>query len=87
MPSWFASPIATGWNLILPLSKSSRQNLATSRAQPVPLFATRIGGAVGQNVFSQNYMVSPNGQRFLMNNIIEETTSPITVLLNWKAKP
>ena len=53
----------------------------------VPLFATHIGGAVGQIAFSQNYMVSPDGQRFLMNTMIEETASPITVLLNWKAKP
>jgi len=54
---------------------------------PVPLFATHIGGAVGQNVYRQQYMVSPDGQRFLMNTIIEGPASPITVLLNWKAKP
>jgi hypothetical protein len=52
---------------------------------PVPLFATHIGGALGQIVY-RNYMVSPDGQRFLMNTIIEGTTSPITVLLNWKPK-
>jgi hypothetical protein len=29
----------------------------------------------------------PPGQRFLMNAIIEQVPSPITVILNWKAKP
>ena len=27
-----------------------------------------------------------DGQRFLMNTIIEESGSPITILLNWKPK-
>ena len=34
------------------------------------------------------YMVSRDGQRFLMNTITEEAgTSPIIVILNWKPKP
>jgi hypothetical protein len=50
---------------------------------PVPLFATRIGGAVqAQN--GQQYMVDPDGQRFLMNTVTEETAAPITVILNWQ---
>jgi Tol biopolymer transport system component len=52
---------------------------------PVPLFATRIGGAV-RGVDRQQYMVSADGQRFLMNTVIEEPASPIIVLLNWKAR-
>jgi hypothetical protein len=32
-------------------------------------------------------IVSPDGQRFLMNMAIEEVAAPITVILNWKAKP
>jgi len=39
-----------------------------------------------QSTFPQQYAVSPDGQRFLMNNIIEEPT-PITIVLNWKARP
>ena len=50
---------------------------------PIPLFATRVGGAL-QTIFRQQYMVSPDGQRFLMNTITEEAASPITVILNWK---
>jgi hypothetical protein len=33
------------------------------------------------------YMVSSDGQRFLMNTFVEEAISPIVVLLNWKAGP
>ena len=50
----------------------------------VPLFATRVGGAVQIN-FSQQYMVSPDGERFLMNTVTDEAASPITVILNWTA--
>ena len=53
---------------------------------PVPLFATRVGGALSYPE-NQQYDVSPDGQRFLINTIIEEAPSPITVILNWKAKP
>ena len=53
---------------------------------PVPLFATRVGGAVQSN-YRQLYVISPDGQRFLMNTVTEEATLPITVILNWKPKP
>ena len=60
---------------------------AVEPGTPVPLFATRIGGAV-QGVDRQQYMVSPDGQRFLMKTVTEEaSTSSIMVILNWKAKP
>jgi hypothetical protein len=33
-------------------------------------------------------VVSTDGQRFLMDTVTEEaSTSPITVILNWKARP
>jgi hypothetical protein len=50
---------------------------------PTPLFATRVGGAL-QGAARQQYMVSPDGQRFLMNTIPQEAPTPITVVLNWK---
>src|SRR5262249_46270521 len=53
---------------------------------PVPLFATHMGPALSFPN-RQQYDVSPDGQRFLMNTIIEEAPSPITVILNWKARP
>ena len=52
---------------------------------PVPLFATRIGGAApGMN--RQDYVVSQDGQRFLID-VPESVASPIAVVLNWKIKP
>jgi eukaryotic-like serine/threonine-protein kinase len=54
---------------------------------PVPLFTTRVGGAV-QSFSRQQYFVSPDGQRFLMNTILESgPPSPITIILNWKPRP
>jgi Tol biopolymer transport system component len=51
----------------------------------VPLFSTHVGGAV-QSPSRQQYSVSPDGQRFLMNTVTEEAvSSPITVILNWTA--
>ena len=59
---------------------------AIEPGSPVPLFATHIGGAV-RGFDRQEYIVSPDGQRFLMNTLTEETgSSPITVILNWKGK-
>jgi eukaryotic-like serine/threonine-protein kinase len=53
---------------------------------PVPLFPTRvIGGAV--NVLRQQYVVSPDGQKFLINTVPEDSgSSRITVILNLKSK-
>ena len=52
---------------------------------PVPLFATRIGGAApGMN--KQDYVVSHDGQRFLVD-VPEDLASPIAVVSNWKVKP
>jgi len=33
--------------------------------------------------YNQQYDVSPDGRRFLMNTIIDEVPSPITIILNW----
>ena len=56
---------------------------AAELGKAAPLFNTRVGGAV-QDIQKQQYVVSPDGQRFLINTIIEEATSPITVILNWR---
>jgi len=51
---------------------------------PRPLFATRVGGAV-QALERQQYVVAPDGQRFLMSTLPDNINpSPITVILNWK---
>jgi Tol biopolymer transport system component len=53
---------------------------------PTPMFPTHIGGALSYP-FDQQYDVAADGQRFLMNTIIEVAATPITVILNWKGKP
>jgi Tol biopolymer transport system component len=52
---------------------------------PVPLFQTQIFGlGVGQ-LYSQQYDVTADGQRFLINmDLAEATAAPITVVLNWQ---
>jgi hypothetical protein len=61
---------------------------AVDAGTPVPLFATRVGRALQQTDINPQYVVAADGQRFLMNTIVEDAnTSPISVILNWKAKP
>jgi hypothetical protein len=59
---------------------------ALEKSAPVPLFVTNVGGAV-QGTHLQHYAVSPDGTRFLMNTMMDVGASPITVILNWKARP
>ena len=66
--------------------RTSSSTQTIEAASPVPLFATRVGPALSNND-NQHYDTSPDGQCFLMNTIHEELASPITVILNWKAKP
>ena len=50
---------------------------------PVRLFATDVG-STAINTNRQQYVVSPDGQSFVMNSVVgEASTSPITVILNW----
>jgi Tol biopolymer transport system component len=54
---------------------------------PSKLFSTRIvrEKTPGATVYNQQYDVSPDGERFLINVTTEEAvTSPITIVLNWK---
>ena len=51
---------------------------------PVALFRTNIGA--GESVTVQDYAVSKDGTRFLIDNL-KEMTLPITVILNWRPKP
>ena len=50
---------------------------------PQPLFVTAVGGAV-QAARPQFYAVAADGQRFLMNTLVDDgETSAITIVLNW----
>ena len=50
---------------------------------PVPLFATRLASTLSSGS-GEEYMVSRDGQRFLMNAFIERAELPITLVLNRK---
>jgi serine/threonine protein kinase/Tol biopolymer transport system component len=53
---------------------------------PGRLFMTHVG-AVVQGGSSQAYVVSRDGQRFLMNTVAEVASgSPITMILNWRGR-
>jgi Tol biopolymer transport system component len=50
---------------------------------PSPLFTTRVGSTATLK-YRQQYVVSGDGQSFVMNSLVAEpTTTPITVILNW----
>ena len=49
---------------------------------PAPLFTTRL--APIRSISRQQYVVAPDGQRFLISSVEESATSPITLILNWK---
>ena len=53
---------------------------------PTALFLTRMFAVQGVNIRQQD-MPSPDGQRFLIDSVIESAQSPITVILNWKPRP
>lgn len=53
---------------------------------PTTLFAAPLGGAVQQDDFRHQYMVSRDGQRFLLGAITREGEAPATLILNWKPK-
>jgi serine/threonine-protein kinase len=53
---------------------------------PVALFATILSSAAGP-MYKQQYMVSPDGESFVMHAAVGEAhASPITIIQNWKPK-
>jgi len=51
----------------------------------VPLFTTRVGRIIGPGGSGPQYVVSADGQRFLMTTLVQDgSSSPIRVIVNWK---
>ena len=51
---------------------------------PVPLFATTIGSTATLK-YRQQYLVSRDGQSFILNSVVgQPTATPITLILNWR---
>jgi Tol biopolymer transport system component len=65
--------------------ESIRNGEALEAGTPVPLFTARVDAVVPlQSGYNLSYVVTPDGQRFLMNTVIDEpATAPMTVILNW----
>jgi hypothetical protein len=49
---------------------------------PVPLFQTRLGAT--QGIALHSYAVAPDGQRFLLDTMVEQQPATISVILNWQ---
>jgi dipeptidyl aminopeptidase/acylaminoacyl peptidase len=65
--------------MVVSIDSAAGQKLGTGK--PIPLFRTRL---VGVDTPKQQYAVAPDGQRFLMNVLAEETNvPPITIVQNW----
>ena len=50
----------------------------------VPLFTALLGSL--HDIALHQYIVSADGQRFLIDTVVEEAASPIVVILNWKRR-
>jgi len=67
--------------------KLSADGKSLENGAPVALFPVRIGGGPVPGTSHQQYAVSSDGQRFLVNVPADEgTASPITIIYNWKPK-
>lgn len=49
---------------------------------PTALFPAGLGPL--RSVARHSYIASPDGQRFLLERVIEEAAAPISVIVNWK---
>ena len=49
---------------------------------PRGLFKARVSN-FGDGIWKPIYTAAGDGQRFLINTIIEDTRSPVTIVLNW----
>jgi Tol biopolymer transport system component len=55
---------------------------APEAGNPVPLFTLRVGSL--RDIALRHYLVSSDGQRFLVDTLVEESASPIVLILNWR---
>jgi len=69
--------------------KLSPDGQSLETGTPTALFPVRIAGGPLPGVNNkQQYAVSSDGQRFLVNLVADEpAVSPITLIYNWKPKP
>ena len=67
--------------------KSSSEGQSVEIGTPAALFAVRVPNVLPFGASRQQYAVSSDGQRFLVNVSADEgAASPITLIYNWKPK-
>ena len=65
--------------------KLSPDGQSLETGTPAVLFPVRIAGGPLPGINRQQYAVSADGQRFLVNLAVDEgAASPITLILNWR---
>jgi Tol biopolymer transport system component len=69
-----------GQLVAVPVGLSSAGGFSAGAA--VPMFTARVGSL--QDIPTNLYSVSSDGQRFLLDTIVEEAASPIVIVLNWR---
>jgi serine/threonine protein kinase len=68
--------------------KLSPEGQSLESGTPAALFPVRIAGGPISAFNKQQYAVSSDGQRFLVNLAVDNgAASPITLIYNWKGKP
>ena len=68
--------------------KLSPEGKSLETTTPAALFPVRIAGGPLPGAWKQQYAVSSDGQRFLVNLAVDEgAASPITLILYWHPKP
>jgi len=68
------------------MSVEVRSGPAFQASRPRVLFQTQAARAFPRWATDRNaYVATPDGQRFLINVPVEDTSSPITVVVNWMA--
>ena len=63
--------------------KLSSDGRSMESGTPAALFPVRVAGGPLPGPNRQQYTVSSDGQRFLVNLAVDEGASPITLILNW----
>ena len=67
--------------------RTTRTDSPVELGTPQALFPTNVG-TTAPNTNRQQYVVSPDGESFVMNSVPEPSaTSPLSVVVNWKPRP
>ena len=67
--------------------RATRTDSPVELGTPQALFPTNVG-TTAPNTNRQQYVVSPDGESFVMNSVPEPSaTSPLSVVVNWKPRP